>query len=193
MRNTEDKLIKDEKKNFLFFPLNSPLITKSDLMWCWVMEPIIKGSEDNRKSGFRPLTPRIPVFQLLLYSLALSLHPSYPFLSWLFSSVTPISPSVILFPSIFQPFHWANSAVPIFIWLSPPLHLLTALMFYPFPPFLLFQLASFSFITTALFFINSSILSLKMLQARDSNHICPRVRLNIKMFFHSSQTYLTEQ
>lgn len=149
--------LKMKNKTFYFFLLNSPLITKSDLMWCWVMEPI-KGSEDNRKSGFRPLTPQIPVFQLLLYSLALSLHPSYHFLSWLFSSVTPISLSVILFPSIFQPFHWANSAVPIFIWLSPPLHLLPALMFYPFPPVLLFQLASFSFITAALFFINSSIL-----------------------------------
>lgn len=48
------------------------------LMWCWVLEPITKGSEDNRKSGVRPLTPWIPVFQLLLYSLTLSSPPLSP-------------------------------------------------------------------------------------------------------------------
>ena len=49
------------------------------LMWCWVLEPITKGSGDNRKSGVRPLTPWIPVFQLLLYSLTLSSPPLSPF------------------------------------------------------------------------------------------------------------------
>lgn len=57
-------------------------------------------------------------------------NPSHHFLSLaLFLSFTPLS----LCHPVSQPFHWANTAGPIFICLSPPLHLLEALMLPPFP------------------------------------------------------------
>lgn len=103
----------------------------------WNQSPKVQRTTGSQGSGHWP-------HEFLFFSYCFILwlfppHPSHHVLCLaLFLSFNPISLSVILFSPVSQPFHWANTAGPIFICLSPPLHLLGALMFPPFPSLCLF-------------------------------------------------------
>ena len=92
---------------------------EATLMWYCILEPITKSSEDDRKSGVRPVTPWIPVFQLPLYSLPLF-------------SPSPLqfsSPSTQFLTLSSLPSHSTEPAQQDSFNLSPPPHLLGALTF----------------------------------------------------------------